>query len=270
MTGETLCYLYGVVDAAAATSPPVEHGVEGAGVRYVPSGALAGVVSEVPASRFGEAALRANLENLDWLAETARAHHRVVDAINRVAAVLPVRMATVLLGPDQVVELLDEQRRPFTAALDRVRGRQEWGVKAYLGRAEPSVTTDAAAVPPAARPGTAYLLRKRGERERAERAAATGARRAGELHEALAALAVDSRVYPAQDPRLSGRSEPMLLNAAYLVADADVAALRAVLADYEAADSDSADLDPAGLRVELTGPWAPYSFAGPVAAEPAP
>jgi hypothetical protein len=43
----------------------------------------------------------------------------------------------------------------------------------------------------------------------------------------------------------------MALNAAYLVAAVDAESLRAAAARFESPD----------LRVELTGPWAPYSFA---------
>jgi hypothetical protein len=42
----------------------------------------------------------------------------------------------------------------------------------------------------------------------------------------------------------------MVLNAAYLVGEPELDEFRAALAGF----------DPTGLRVELTGPWAPYSF----------
>ena len=42
-----------------------------------------------------------------------------------------------------------------------------------------------------------------------------------------------------------------MLNAAYLVDEADAAAMRRLVEDREVR----------ALRLELTGPWAPYSFA---------
>jgi len=63
-------------------------------------------------------------------------------------------------------------------------------------------------------------------------------------------LAADSRVYPLQDPRLTGRREEMILNVAYLVDEAGAAALAQRV---DAATGNE-------LRLELTGPWAPYSF----------
>ena len=65
--------------------------------------------------------------------------------------------------------------------------------------------------------------------------------------------AVAGRRLSPQDPRLTGRPEPMTLNAAYLVgADADEQ-FRAAVAELAVAHPD--------VTVELAGPWPPYSFA---------
>jgi hypothetical protein len=222
--------------------------VDGAEVTTLTRGPVAAVLSEVPASRFDEQAIRSNLEDLDWLSDTAQAHHRVIDAIARVTAVAPLRMATLVRDPVSVGELLEANRDAFTKVLDRVRGRQEWGVKVYLADADAG--GDDVPERATAGPGTAYLLRKRGQRDRARRALAAGEERARLLHELLAGHAEEARTYPPQDPRLSGRPEPMVLNAAYLVPEARVDTLREALAGFDAT----------GLRVDLTGPWAPYSF----------
>jgi Gas vesicle synthesis protein GvpL/GvpF len=250
VTCGTLRYLYAVVDAAGVPAPPLGPGVDGAEVTVLTEGPLAAVLSEVPADRFGEPALRSRLEDLDWLAELARAHHRVIDRISRVTAVAPLRMATVMEDQAAVRDLLASRRASFAEVLDRVRGRQEWGVKAYVLTGGPTAD-DTDIDSPGAGPGTAYLLRRRGQRQHAQRAVAAGVERARRLHELLSQHAVDARNYPPQDPRLSGRPEPMVLNAAYLVPADQVDALRAEAARFDAA----------GLRVELTGPWAPYSFA---------
>jgi hypothetical protein len=73
---------------------------------------------------------------------------------------------------------------------------------------------------------------------------------AEEVHRRIANLAVASRRYPPQDPRLTGHRDEMVLNAAYLVQETD-AAVRRTVEEWQASS----------LRLELTGPWAPYSFA---------
>jgi Gas vesicle synthesis protein GvpL/GvpF len=74
------------------------------------------------------------------------------------------------------------------------------------------------------------------------------------VHARLSRLAADSRLHPPQAPQLTGTSAKMLLNAAYLVderRDEDLtAAVRELAAKHPA------------VRLELTGPWPPYSFAG--------
>jgi hypothetical protein len=56
-----------------------------------------------------------------------------------------------------------------------------------------------------------------------------------------------------QSPQLAGQAGQMILNGAYLVDDGRSA-------DFAAAVRDLADRHPA-VRIELTGPWPPYSFA---------
>ncbi|MCT2583867.1 GvpL/GvpF family gas vesicle protein [Actinophytocola sp. S1-96] len=87
--------------------------------------------------------------------------------------------------------------------------------------------------------------------ERAQQAAVAHGDR---LHDTFAALAVAARRHPPQDRKLSGQPGWMVLNGAYLVDDAGAAEIAA------AAERLSDELP--GVRVQCTGPWSPYSFAG--------
>ncbi len=73
------------------------------------------------------------------------------------------------------------------------------------------------------------------------------------MHAALIRLASAAQLRPAQATELSGAPGPMILNGTYLVTDAQSGA-------FAAAARELADRFP-GLRMELTGPWPPYSFA---------
>ena len=106
-----------------------------------------------------------------------------------------------------------------------------------------------------------YLRRRRAQHRARDDAWQRAAAAAARVDATLAELAVDSRHRPPQSPRLSGARGENVLNATYLV-DAERAeefAARARHLDAEAPDA----------RVELTGPWAPYSFAPPDDQEPA-
>jgi Gas vesicle synthesis protein GvpL/GvpF len=209
---------------------------------------LQAVVCEVDLDEFGEEPLRSNLENLVWVEQMARAHHAAVCAVDAVGTTVPMRFATIYESDDRVAEQMRALRDGLTEALDRVEGAAEWSVKAYAALETPGRSDQ-----PPAQSGAAYLMRKR---------EAVEARRARErddeeclalLHQRLATLARASRRLQLQDPRLSGRQEPMRMNAAYLVA-------------HEAADpftvhASTALADRPDLRVEVEGPWPPYSFA---------
>jgi Gas vesicle synthesis protein GvpL/GvpF len=248
VTADAAVYLYAIGDAELATvgDLPEVRGVGGSVVRAVADGGLAAVVESVDTAEFGEQALRASLEDLAWLERVARAHDAVVAALAAARPVAPVRLATVYTDDANVRALLREHATAFAAAIDRIRGRAEWGVKAYAAaHAEAHVQT-----PAATGPGAAYLMRRRAERDRAATVRAESADAAEELHRRLADVAVAARRYPPQDPRLTGRPDEMVLNCAYLVDEARTDAFR------QAVESAGGPLE-----LHLTGPWAPYSFA---------
>jgi Gas vesicle synthesis protein GvpL/GvpF len=231
------------------------RGVDGAEVRLVRYRDLVAVVSPVPLAEFDEAALRAKLERLPWLEVTARAHHAVVQAVAARSVTLPLRLATVYRGDERVTEVLRQGHWRFRAALDLLAGRVELGVKVY---ADPQAT--APATPPAASsPGRDYLRRRRAQHRARDDARQRAAAAAAQVDAALAELAVDSRHRPPQSPQLSGARGENVLNVAYLV-DAE-------RAEELAARARRLEAEAPGVRVEVTGPWAPYSFAPPVGEE---
>ena len=248
---ETLSYVYAILRHDAA--PPSEvKGIAGAEVRKVAAGELAALVSTVSAEEFGEQGLREHLEDLRWLERTVWEHNSVVDAAAAVATVAPLALATVYYDDDRVRAALQERAEEFLGVLDLITGRTEWGVKAYAELSAPEGAEDSGEDAQAESPGRAYLGKLRKRKEGRARAEGEAVERAGEVHEALAAIADAVRVPPPQNKDLAGYQGMMVLNGAYLVDDARTEEFRAAV-DEAVRDS--------SLRVELTGPWAPYSFA---------
>ncbi|MER6165207.1 GvpL/GvpF family gas vesicle protein [Streptomyces violaceorubidus] len=257
MTG--LRYVYAVCRPFDAALQAQLTGVAGDPPRLLPHGDLVAVVSHVPEADFSEEALRAHLEDLDWLTATARAHQQVVDALTAVTTPLPLRLATVFRDDSGVRVMLEEREAAFRRTLERLEGRVEWGVKVYV-EAESAQRAKSerpeASQRPAAKPvsGRDYL-RQRRQQTRADddlwsraEGFATG------LHARLSERADDARLHAPQNPRLSGAAGRNVLNAAYLVPrDASEEFVETV---------DRTKDDAPGIRVELTGPWAAYSFAG--------
>lgn len=283
MSEDTGVWAYAITEDGNLTGPDGEvdlswlTGVGETKVRTATSGGLTMLVSDVSLAEFGEAALRENLENLDWLDEVAREHHYVIDAATRLVPLLPVRLATVYSGDDAVCAALTSRSSQLRDALRRVGGRVEWGVKAYAaapgynaapgnavagesasaGRAQATVSAGAGdnqEPKTEGGAGMAYLRRRRAQLTSARESRSAAVNGAQAVHAELTAKAIGTRLHPPQSAQLSGVRQPMLLNAAYLLDTADSVTFTAAIAGMATAHPE--------LRVELTGPWPPYSFAG--------
>ncbi|MEU3725420.1 GvpL/GvpF family gas vesicle protein [Streptomyces sp. NPDC031705] len=272
-----LTYVYAVASVTPGLADAVAglHGVGGAPVALLtaPGGlgrdggegaeasedpaTAAFVVSPVPASQWREEALKAHFEDLDWLEATARAHHHVIQALMDHTTVLPLRMATLYEDDGRALDALRGQRRSFADRLSLLARHAEYGVKVYVrpGTATPAAGPEPPAPQPAS-PGKAYLQARRAQhhaqedrygqaRQAAERIAATAARYATHVVR-----------HPAQTGSLArDDSGENVLNDAFLVPDGQAEAFRTAVRE--------AGEDLPGVRIEVTGPWAPYSFAVP-------
>jgi hypothetical protein len=257
-------WVYAIAEPGRPASLSELSGVGGGPVRPVEAAGLVAIVEDVGLDEYGEAALRRNLEDLAWLEAAARAHHRVIDAVGQLGPVVPMRLATVYRDDAGVSGVLAERGADFHQALRRIGTRRELGVKAYavLPSESGGAPGSAAARSPAAGAGAgaAYLQRRRSELSASKDARRAALESAQQVHRELSGLAADSRLHAPQAPQLTGIREPMILNAAYLLDDERDD-------DFATAVSALAKRYP-GLRLELTGPWPPYSFTGPEEGEP--
>lgn len=260
-------YVYGVVRAGFGV-PDRLIGVAGAPVGTVAEGSLAALVSAVPAVDFEEAALRAHLEDLRRLERVARAHRGVVDTVAAGTCVLPLRLATVYRDERGVRRALASRFEDFASALARLNGRFEWGVKAYTDEGEAPAPVPAAGAgagigpgspAPAADSGRDFLRRRLAHRRAEEESQRHAAAFAHTVHDALDRFAEHSTLHRPQDSRLSAAPGHNILNGAYLVPREEAGAFAGLVGEL-------AERAP-GVRLELTGPWAPYSFANPAAPE---
>ncbi|KUM78312.1 GvpL/GvpF family gas vesicle protein [Streptomyces curacoi] len=272
MTG--LRYVYAVCRPFRSALQAQLTGVAGVPPKQLTHHGLVAVVSTVPEADFAEAPLRAHLEDLDWLSTTARAHQQVIDALTAVTTPLPLRLATVFRDDSGVRSMMEAREDDFRRVLDRLEGRVEWGVKVYAEpesaqspqSAKPTEPTETDRPAKTDRPdakamsGRDYLRRRRMQTRAREDVWQRAAEFAGRLHETLSSFAEDSRLHAPQNAALSGASGQNVLNAAYLVPRADSEEF-VELVDREKDDAP-------GIRVELTGPWAAYSFTGEFAEDP--
>ncbi|MFF0223808.1 GvpL/GvpF family gas vesicle protein [Streptomyces sp. NPDC004629] len=256
---ERLCYAYAVVRSAESERIALTGvlGVADAPVGLVRSGRVAAVVSAVPRDEFSEAALKDALEDMRWLEATARAHHQVIEALAARTTVLPLRLATVYLDENRVREILHEREAAFDALLGRLADHVEWGVKVYVEAAPaPAPAPEAGGPADEANPGRAYLRSRRHqrqERQDAWRLAEDAVRR---TEEQARGLAVERTRHRPQEGSLAQVPGENVANDAYLVP-------RQLAEEFRDRMLHAADGLP-GIRVDVTGPWAPYSFTVPL------
>ncbi|WP_086829750.1 GvpL/GvpF family gas vesicle protein [Streptomyces sp. NRRL B-24572] len=254
MDGE-LSYAYAVVrPTAGLTEGPLTGvtGVASGAVRLVVAGAVAAAVGSVPRDDFSEAALKVHLEDLDWLERVARAHHGVVEFLASHTTVLPLRLATVYVDDDRVRDVLRRGEETFTRMLNRFADHVEWGVKVYAeiprGPAAPE-EADAAA----SDPGRTYLRRRRQQREDRGAAWSAAAEAVRRVEAEAGQLAVELARHRPQQGQLAVGTGENVANDSYLVPGSRSEEFRERVRD--------STRELSGVRVEITGPWAPYSFA---------
>lgn len=242
----TAWYVYGVADDDAALAR-----IEG--VELIRRERLAAVVREVPLDEYDEAVLPERLNDREWLERNARAHESVLQAAAAVTAIVPLRFGAIYRSREHVEQMLDERCDEFGAALDRVRGHVELGVKVWADLSALERTLGETHEPSAGGEGAAYLQRRRQEQERSRELAVRCAELAEVAHARLSAVAAAAAANRPQPRELTGRPDAMLLNGAYLVHDGDDRLRREV----ERLAAENAEL---GLEYELTGPWPPHNF----------
>lgn len=248
----TATYLYCIVHSTAAPSlSRVPSGLPG-GARpaLVPVGrSLRIVAADVPLEVYGPGPLEAALRDMQWVGEVAVAHEAVVEHFARArgATVIPMKLFTMFSTIDRAVEDVKSRRAAISAALARVRGCAEWGVRAT----KRSGVAAQAAKASRSSSGAAFLAAKKQARDDA-RAALLASAEAAE--EALALLAPLARATRRRETEPQGAVAPPLLDAAFLVPAAALTRFKS------AARRAAANCARAGADLTLTGPWPPYNF----------
>jgi hypothetical protein len=235
---------------------------EGAPLEVIDNGDLAAVSSAVPLSDYGEEALEARIANPAWTAVRAMRHERVVEHFAERASAVPLRFGTIYLSRERVRRMLDEERDSLRAVIERLRGREEWGVNLYRDRAKSleSVVTRSPRLRELTEramrssPGQAYLLKKKIDAMRADEAREETRRAVSEIERELASVSeAGERLRVLKDE--TGEQGEVAAKLAFLVA-------RARFDEFRRAAEGLAERNvESGLRIELTGPWPAYNFA---------
>jgi hypothetical protein len=269
MSTPTATYLYCLLRRPEAPDVPMGEsappGVPGASrPRVLPvEDGLWLVTAQVPLPAYGEDAIASRMEDLDWLSARALGHEAMVEHLAGGAgdpypdrALIPMKLLTLFSDDERALEHVRGDLPRLRPILDRVAGREEWGVRVSYDPKAARESLGSAGGENAPASGKDFLLRKKRVRD-AGRSAPEAARRAAEeTFDALAARAVES------SRRAPAAGNTLLLDAAFLVPRADHDAFEA------AVDAAARELAGSHCELTLTGPWPPYNFSRGASGEP--
>jgi hypothetical protein len=238
-------------------------------------GGVTAIVSRAPVEEFVGEAAAAGLRDIAWVGPRAGRHDSVIRLVMRQSPVLPAPFATLFSTEARLEQWLARHRHAIAGYFTELGDKREWAVKGLLDRAaacagmlaaQPDPADSGAALSGAALfgpapSGASYLL----EKQRAAQAKREVERLLRQfLLEAAAGLQSQASGFRERKviPNAADSTTEVILSWAFLLADGDEAQFYSRLAELDA----SRRLP--GLRFTLSGPWAPYSFAPALPAEP--
>lgn len=244
-------YIYCVARGAEVSSLG-RIGIEGREVYGVCSDGLSAIVHDVPPD---QSVCQERERLVDW----AVAHQQVVvKAWEAAGTVLPMRFHTVIKGgADELRDWLRGSRHEFMAKLERLTGREEYGVQLFMDEKRVAdrlletvsslVVLKAAA--DGASAGTAFMRQQLMEKELRRETA----RETERYFEAIFVRLRDvtERII-AEETKAATAGARMIMNLSVLLPREGVEEL---IKELEMVDSMEE------IAVRLTGPWPPYSFA---------
>jgi Gas vesicle synthesis protein GvpL/GvpF len=259
-------YVYCVAENTAAeqldaASFPVAI-EDDARLEWVTADNLAALTSSVPLDSYSEDALAEHLGDATWTAVRAMRHETVVEYVAKRTSVVPLRFGTIYLERAGIQQMLVEKKRDLAQIIERLRGREEWGVNVYSDRA--TLMAGITSVSPrlrelaqqaeAASPGQSYLMQKKIDALRVDEARLALNRIIDEIEKRLSEQADDAKRLRILKVEATEHGE-LKAKFAFLVKRAEFEEFRA------AAERLAEEKLSAGVRLELTGPWPAYNFS---------
>lgn len=263
---DDLIYLYAIVakdsPAALALGADGRAGLDSAAPLFpIAASGLAAIASALPLDLRDLLAGADKPPDLKQVAPFAVRHEETIRSLLPLApALIPLTFGAVYRDRESVATFLTEQEEPLRNLLAWLDQKEEWTLKVYREEARAAAVAEAAspvlreldAAIATAGPGRAHLLRKRRDqirREEIERAEQSA------LRSVFAAL--ESRVVAVKADDVLAASvtvERLVMKAACLLERDDASRFAEWVGDLDRQWASE------GLRMELTGPWAPYSF----------
>jgi hypothetical protein len=232
-------------------------------------GELEAVVSRVSLSRFPSREIQGKvLEDLNWIREKAMIHEGVIEeamkGMNGPVSVVPMRFGIIFKSKAGLKEILDRDSAKMKTLLNRIRGKEEWSVKIYLvdsKRYELAVREKSEEIRSKERniasmpEGMAYFMEEELNETILSEVNHGLDKMMEDIFEELGKGAAESVKTRVLDSEMTGKTEKMVFNAAFLVRADEFDSFKMTL---ERIDD---ELETKGLHLEYSGPWPSFNFA---------
>jgi hypothetical protein len=229
---------------------------------------LVAVWSPVPLEDFCGPEAEKRLQDLTWIGPRVIRHQEVVAGVMRHSPVLPVRFGTIFASLANLQKVLQRHSGTIAEFLERLTDQEEWAVKGMLDR--PGAKDKLVSLKLALEaenleglsPGKRYFeeqrLRAAGDQELQRWLHKV----CQEVWTNLQDCATQTQERRLLSRKTTGSDQDMVWNWALLIPRQAVGGFQALIQDVNAQYAHR------GLRLEVTGPWPPYSFCPSLDMEP--
>jgi hypothetical protein len=223
---------------------------------------IACLARRVPEEEFAEGALQERLKDTEWLKGQLMEQEEALERVMKACTVVPLKWGALFRSEEAVQGMLKEQYEPIRELLGKLKGKEEWTVRASVDRGrlqeaaaleDPEIQRLQAAIEKMP-PGTAYLLNERLKllKEEVVQRATDGA-----IQEIYAQIMIHAEASAAAEP-VRGAADPegqeLVFQMAFLVPKEKVPGFtQAVLQEARQRHAE-------GFEIQQVGPFPPYYF----------
>lgn len=223
---------------------------------------LGALFEYVPESEFGEGAFQKNLQSTEWLTEKALAHQTTLEQAAKEKIVIPFKFGSVFRSVSNVVDMLKEKHQQFELLLEKLHGREEWGIKLFYESTLLTswITDHHEAIIQLntefknSTPGKAFLLKKQYEAKIKEVVKAEINTVRQQLYTEIQSLTNYFKLEKETDRSLTKEKGINTLNLPILIKKDRVDQVQTLIENYRK------KYEERGFSFELSGPWPPYNF----------
>ncbi len=211
------------------------------------------VVADAPLDEYGDAAIHARLQDLEWVGACAAGHERMIEHVTTAGTTVPMKLFTLFDSDERAVANAREMAPKIARVARRIGGCAEWGVRVHIDerRARAAARNRAANALPARAEGMSFLLMKKAEHSGVHQTLREARRDADRAFSDIAESARESVRRPPVTREVAAR---VLLDAVFLVSSGSARQFESAVRRAKTSLSRN------GCEVTLTGPWPPYHF----------